>query len=177
MNHLKIKLLVLIALFVFAVQPAFAQNGPELPPQCEIIAVEAGHKLAFHAYAKGVQIYSWNSTTNAWDFNGPRAALFAEESFHGEVGDHFAGPNWQSKGGSRVKAAAEPGRLCQPDLSAITWLRLKSTETTSAGIFKGITFIQRVNTTGGLRPTDQGAVGEVREIPYTAEYYFYRAEN
>ena len=86
MNHLKIKLLVLIALFTFAVQPAFASNGPELPPQCELIAAPEGHKLAFHVYAKGVQIYSWNSITSAWDFVGPRAALFAEDSFHGEVG-------------------------------------------------------------------------------------------
>ena len=177
MNHLKIKLLVLIALFTFAVQPAFASNGPELSPQCELIAAPEGHKLAFHTYAKGVQIYSWNSITFAWDFVGPRADLFAEDSFHGEVGDHFAGPHWQSKSGSKVKAAAEPGKACQPDTSAITWLRLKSTETSGAGIFKGITYIQRVNTTGGLRPTDLGTAGEIREVEYTAEYYFYRAEN
>ena len=176
MNHLKIKLLVLIALFAFAVQPAFASDGPELPPQCEVIAVPEGHKLVFHTYAKGVQVYRWNSLTFAWDFDGPRASLFAEESFHGEVGNHFPGPNWQSKSGSRVKAQAELGKLCQPDATAITWLRLKSIETTNTGIFKDITYIQRVNTTGGLRPTDPGTFGEVREIEYTAEYYFYRAE-
>lgn len=176
MNHLKITFFALIALFLFAVQPALASNGPELPAQCEIIAVPEGHKLAFHTYAKGVQVYRWNSLTFAWDFDGPRAALFAEESFHGEVGNHFPGPNWQSKSGSRVKAMAELGRACQPDMSAITWLRLISTETTEAGIFKGITYIQRVNTTGGLKPTEPGTLGEVREVEYTAEYYFYRAE-
>jgi Protein of unknown function (DUF3455) len=176
MNHLKIKLFVLIALIVFAVQPAFASNGPELPEQCALIAVPEGQELAFHVYAKGVQVYRWNSITFAWDFDGPRADLFAEQSFHGEVGSHFAGPNWQSKSGSRVKAAAEPGKLCQPDVSAITWLRLKSTETTEAGIFRGVTYIQRVNTTGGLKPTDPGTFGEVREVEYTAEYYFYRAK-
>ena len=46
------------------------------------------------------------------------------------------------------------------------------------GIFKGVTFIQRVNTKGGLRPTEPGTtVGELREVGYTAEYYFYKAEN
>ena len=46
------------------------------------------------------------------------------------------------------------------------------------GIFKGVTFIQRVNTKGGLRPTEPGTtVGELREVEYTAEYYFYKAEN
>jgi len=35
-----------------------------------------------------------------------------------------------------------------------------------------------VNTTGGMAPTDPGASdGELKEVPYTAEYYFYRAEN
>lgn len=176
MNHLKIKLLVLIALFTFALHPTFASDGPELPAQCGLIAVEAGNKLAFHVYAKGVQVYSWNSTTFTWDFVEPRAALFAEDSFHGEVGDHFRGPNWQSKSGSKVRAAAIPGKTCAPDATAIPWLLLEAKETTPGGIFRSVTFIQRVNTTGGLRPTDPGAPGEVREIEYTAEYYFYRAE-
>jgi hypothetical protein len=179
MHHTNIKrgfqLLVLIALVTFALQPAFASNGPELPPACELIAVESGQELAFHVYAKGVQVYKWNGM--AWDFVEPRAALFAEDSFHGEVGSHFRGPNWQSKSGSRVKAAAIPGKTCTPDTSAIAWLLLQATETTTGGIFRGITFIQRVNTTGGLRPTAPGTLDEIREVEYTAEYYFYRAEN
>ncbi len=155
MYHTKIKrgfqLLVLIALVTFAFQPGFASNGPELPPQCSSIVVDPGHQLAFHVYARGVQVYKWNGV--GWDFVEPRAALFAEDSFHGEVGTHFRGPNWQSKSGSRD-------------------------ETTAAGIFRGITYIQRVNTTGGLRPTDPGTVfDEIKEVEYTAEYYFYRAEN
>jgi Protein of unknown function (DUF3455) len=178
MNHLKLKLFILIALIVFVVQPAFASNGPELPPQCGLIAVEEGHQLQFHVYAKGVQIYKWNDVTMFWDFVGPRADLFAESSFHGEVGDHFSGPNWQSKSGSRVKAEAVLGKTCTPDPSAIAWLQLKAKETTGSGIFGNISYILRVNTTGGLRPTTPGTVGgEIKEVEYTAEYYFYRAEN
>lgn len=180
MYHSRIKqgfqLLVLIALVTFAFQPAFASNGPELPEQCSLIAVEPGHKLAFHAYAKGVQIYKWNGVS--WDFDAPRAALFAEQNFFGEVGSHYRGPNWESKSGSRVKAAAVPGKSCQPDPTAITWLQLQMTETSGSGIFKDITFIQRTNTTGGLRPTTPGTMfGEIKEVEYTAEYYFYKAEN
>jgi hypothetical protein len=173
-----VQLLALSALITLAVEPAAAFNadGPELPPQCSIINVEAGHKLAFHVYAKGVQIYKWNGTE--WVFDAPRAALFAEENFFGEVGTHFRGPNWESKSGSRVKAAAVPGKACTPDPSAIAWLQLAANETSGAGIFKGVTFIQRVNTTGGLRPTEPGStLGEIKEVEYTAEYYFYRAEN
>jgi len=47
-----------------------------------------------------------------------------------------------------------------------------------AGIFSKVTYIQRVNTTGGLAPSEPGLIdGEIKEIPYTAEYYFYKAEN
>jgi Protein of unknown function (DUF3455) len=179
MSHQKIKLLVLIALvFIFSVQPAFAADGPELPAQCGAIVPEAGNKLDSHVYAKGVQVYQWNASTNFWDFVGPRADLFAEESYHGEIGTHFTGPRWQSKGGSRVKAEAILGKSCTPDPTAIAWLLLKATETTASGMFRDVTFIQRVNTTGGLRPTAPGTLhGEIKEVEYTAEYYFYKAEN
>ena len=40
-----------------------------------------------------------------------------------------------------------------------------------------MTYIQRVNTAGGLPPTDPGPfIGAEEEVPYTAEYYFYRAQ-
>lgn len=179
MIHLKIKLLVLIALVtIFLVQPAFAGEGPVLPAQCGAIVPEAGNKLDSHVYAKGVQIYEWNAATMAWDFKGPRADLFAEESYHGEVGSHFAGPHWQSKGGSKVKAEAIQGKSCTPDPAAIAWLLLRAIEKTDFGMFRDVTFIQRVNTTGGLKPTDPGTLhGEIKEVEYTAEYYFYKAEN
>ena len=39
-----------------------------------------------------------------------------------------------------------------------------------------MTYIQRVNTSGGLAPTDPGhVVGEQVKVPYAAQYYFYRA--
>ena len=185
MYRMKIKSVVLavIALVSLAAQPLSARtvenaDGPELPPQCGSIAVEEGHKLALHVYARGVQVYKWNATTQAWDFDAPRASLFAEENYFGEVGTHFRGPKWESKSGSRVTAKRVLNTGCTPDPTAIEWLLLVSTEATGPGIFHDISFIQRVNTTGGLRPTTPGSVdGEVKEVEYTAEYYFYRKQN
>jgi uncharacterized protein (TIGR03118 family) len=38
-----------------------------------------------------------------------------------------------------------------------------------------VSYVQRVNTAGGLAPSAPGAfVGEERQVPYTAEYFFYR---
>jgi hypothetical protein len=173
------EVLVLIAIVILAIQPAQAfdnNNGPELPAQCSSIQVPEGNKLAFHAYARGVQVYRWNGAT--WDFVAPVATLYAEPNFFGEVGTHYVGPNWESKSGSRVKAARVQDTGCVPDSSAIAWLLLKSVENSGAGIFSKATYVQRVNTTGGLIPTAPGTVvNELAEVAYTAEYYFYRAEN
>lgn len=175
-----IRLLVLLAVTGVAIQPTSAvamfenDNGPELPEACSSITVEAGHKLAFHVYAKGVQIYRWNG--GSWSFVAPEATLYAEVGYFGEVGIHGVGPHWTSKSGSRVEAARVLGTGCRPDPTAIEWILLKQTKATGPGIFGNITFIQRTNTTGGLAPTDQGTLNELRQVPYTAEYYFYRAE-
>lgn len=175
------QLLVLIAIATFAIKPAVAfdnENGPELPAQCTSIKVEEGNKLAFHAYAKGVQIYRWNVVTQTWDLVAPQAGLFAEEGYHGEIGTHYVGPTWESKSGSKVEARRVPGTGCTPDSTAIAWLLLKQIRTEGSGIFSKVTFIQRVNTAGGLAPSTPGIFdGEIKESPYTAEYYFYRGEN
>ena len=67
-----IQLLVLVVLVTIALQPAQANtldnsNGPVLPEQCSSIRVEEGNKLAFHVYARGVQVYKWNIVTQKWD--------------------------------------------------------------------------------------------------------------
>ena len=176
-----IQLLALIAFVTLGVQSAQAfdnSNGPELPAQCGSIQVEAGNKLAFHAYAKGVQIYKWNIITQKWELFGPQAGLYAEENYFGEIGTHYVGPKWESKSGSKVEAQRVLGTGCTPDPTAVAWLLLKKVRTEGNGIFSAVTFIQRVNTTGGLPPSTPGTVdGETSESPYTAEYYFYRAEN
>jgi hypothetical protein len=148
----------------------------ELPlPLCESIQIPEGNRLAFRVNAMGVQVYKWNGT--AWTFVEPVATLFADAGYHGEVGIHYVGPTWESNSGSKVVAARVPGTGCTPDSTAIPWLKLQKVSTEGEGIFSTVTFIQRVNTTGGTAPTTPGsAIDEVREVPYTAEYYFYRAE-
>jgi hypothetical protein len=67
---------------------------------------------------------------------------------------------------------------CTPDPTAIPWLLLQTVSTEGPGIFHLVTYIQRVNTTGGLAPPAPGSsIGAEVEVPYTAEYYFYRAQD
>ena len=135
---------------------------------------QTGNKVAHHLYAEGVQIYRWNGTS--WIFVAPEAELFANAGANGTVGIHYAGPTWESNSGSKVVATVL--ERCTPDPDAIPWLLLEAVSTEGPGIFARVTFIQRVNTVGGNAPTDPGDfVGEVVEVPYTAEYYFYRAHD
>jgi Protein of unknown function (DUF3455) len=155
---------------------AAADNrAPDLPPNlCERVLVDAGNEVAFHAYASGVQVYKWNGT--AWVFVEPVANLFADRNYHGQVGTHYAGPTWESNSGSKVVARRVDG--CTPNASAIPWLKLEAVSTEGPGVFDGVTFVQRVNTTGGTAPASPGSfAGEEVRVPYTAEYYFYRAAN
>jgi hypothetical protein len=125
MHYSKIKsvvrLFALLAILGLTLQPISAAttpgnpDGPELPAGCGSLQVEDGHRLAFHVYAQGVQIYKWTGT--AWAFDAPRAGLFAEPKFFGEVGSHYRGPTWESKSGSKVKAVRVPTSSNQITLS------------------------------------------------------------
>lgn len=64
---------------------------------------------------------------------------------------------------------------CSVDPNAIPWLLLTATTSQGPGPFARTTYIQRVNTTGGRPPAWSGTANETVWVPYTAEYYFYRA--
>lgn len=146
-------------------------TGPELG-ECQNLQVEAGNQVAARMYAEGFQIYHWDGMS--WTFVAPDAVLFADAGGNGEVGTHYGGPTWESMSGSKVIGRVKD--RCTPDPDAIPWLLLDAVYSEGPGIFDGVTFIQRVNTVGGLAPADPGEFpGQVARVPYTAEYYFFRA--
>ena len=141
---------------------------------CQNLQAPAGNRVAFSVFARGFQVYRWNGKT--WDFQGPEATLFSDASERTVIGSHYAGPTWEGKSGSKVVGTVED--RCTPNQSAIPWLLLKTSSTAGQGIFDGITSIQRVNTSGGNAPTEPGvAVDAVTKVPYTTDYFFYRAQN
>jgi hypothetical protein len=153
--------------------PGDGNRAPDLG-DCENLQVPEGNKVAFHAYAEGVQIYRWNGT--GWVFVAPEALLYAGAEEDDPVAIHYAGPTWESASGSTV--VGKVLERCTPDPDAIPWLLLEAVSSEGPGIFDGVTFIQRVNTAGGKAPADPGDfVGEEVRVPYTAEYFFYRAHD
>jgi hypothetical protein len=183
MHKRKIKAVVAsVALFVATTlvsaaipnAPAKDKDGPDLPsPLCDRLRVGEGNKLQSQVFADGLQIYKWNGTS--WVLVEPAATLFANAGYDGKVGKHYAGPTWESNSGSKVVGARMYG--CSPDPDSIAWLLLEAVSTSGPGIYSSVTYIQRVNTKGGLPPAAPGSyVGETVQIPYTAEYYFYREQ-
>ena len=145
-------------------------RAPDLVGDCRRLQVEAGHKVAFHVFGVGVQIYRWSGTS--WVFVAPEAVLYANAGDDAEVGIHFGGPTWQSNSGSKVVGTVIDH--CTPGPSAIPWLLLGAASTEGPGIFDHVTYVQRVNTVGGNAPAVPGDFpGQMARVPYTADYYFY----
>jgi Protein of unknown function (DUF3455) len=139
----------------------------------------AGQSLFLEALASGVQIYECAAkpdqpATFEWVFRAPEAALVDRPGR--SLGKHYAGPTWESVDGSTVVGevkARDPG----PTPSAIPWLLLASKSTGGAGVFTPTKSIQRVQTVGGIAPSEpcsSANAKQVARVPYTATYYFYR---
>ena len=162
--------------------PGLAQAGPSEPPVPAKIVVPEGHKLFLVGHAVGVQIHECIAapTGPRWRFVGPRADLYGGNG--NLLATHFGGPSWQTKDGSKITATLDGTGTVTVDPTAIPWLRLRVTSETAGADgdrLVGTTFIQRINTIGGLAPAPEACgpatVGLVAEIPYTADYVFWKA--
>ena len=164
-----------LAVLVSAVSAASAIAQSDRTPDvvCPEINVPTGNTLKKMFYAIGVQIYRWNGTS--WAFVAPEANLYADPNYRGKVGTHYGGPTWESNSGSKVIGARIDG--CSPDATAVAWLLLSAAESEGPGVFDGLSYVQRLNTVGGIAPASPGLyVGQEVRVPYTTEYYFYRSE-
>jgi Protein of unknown function (DUF3455) len=163
-----------------AAVPAGAVAGPAAPPVPDTIAVTGPHKPYLVAHAEGVQIYACDSVAGgyAWRLLAPRAALTGENGK--PLGSHYGGPTWEARDGSRVIGVRDAAVSVDP--TAIDWLRLRA-DSTAAGAdgdrLAATTYVQRINTVGGRPPAagdcDEDTVAEQREIPYSADYVFFKA--
>lgn len=137
-----------------------------------------GATVSFKAVAAGVQIYTCTEQTAtpgafAWTLKAPDAGLW--DSAGARLGTHYAGPTWQGADGSLIVGEVL-ARADAPTAGAIPWLLLRVTSRDGAGILSPITYVQRLDTAGGVAPADgcSGAeAGAERAVPYTAVYAFF----
>jgi hypothetical protein len=173
----------LLGVLLLAGSHAFGKSHQKLPRNIpENLQVPAGQSLAYQATGVGVQIYVWtvnptNAAVSSWVFRAPHAVLFASQTddAHDVVsGIHFAGPTWQSNDGSKVGGARIASAIV--DSNAVPWLLLRSNTNSGVGVLSDVTYIQRLNTVGGLAPSEPGTTaGQEVLTPYIADYYFYHS--
>lgn len=179
-----------VALTVALLQTASADDAAP-PPMPGHLQVDPGHKLFLVGHAAGTQNYICLAT--GWTFYGPQATVFDGKGE--QIGTHFLSPNPDEGGEARatwqdsrdtsavwaraVESSTDPAYVAP---GAVAWLKLvrvgSQAGPTGGDRLAGTTFIQRLNTSGGIAPTtgcsDASHVGRKAFVPYTADYYFYR---
>ena len=186
--------------------PAYADDTTP-PPVPTNIQVPAGNKLFLVGHAVGTQNYICVPSGAGVRFVlfTPEATLFDEDGE--QLITHYFGPNpdeantdpkvisdhtiraaWQdSRDSSTVWGKVNPGHSSSDpnyvEPGAIPWLLVTivgdQDGPTGGDRLSGTTFIQRLNTHGGVAPatgcTSLGDLGNMAFVPYTTDYYFYKS--
>ena len=189
-----------VALVTLALtQVGYAQAQTPPPPVPPGLEVEAPDTLFLVGHGVGTQNYECQPVESLgrvdWVLFTPQATLFDDQN--GQLTTHFFSPNpnladlnairatWQdSDNTSAVWAKAVAASTDAPFVApgAVAWVKLQVTGTKAGpagdNTFAGATFVQRLNTVGGLAPATGCRVptdiGSKRFVPYTADYFFYR---
>ena len=197
--------LVLACAFGTVTLAAAQVTPPPTPTDIAVPAGNSAY-LVGHAFgSQGYTCLPTSTGAAAWNPTArPEATLFA--SFFGhlvQIITHFQSINenpkpgvtpplsgnatWQgSLDSSRVwmvkvkgiDAGSDPASC--PNSGSIQCLLLQSVGNkkgaTGGNLLADTTFIQRLNTSGGAVPTSVCTVGQTQLVPYTADYFFFRAD-
>jgi hypothetical protein len=173
--------------------PGVIHTPPTVP---SLIAAPAGVTLLGGYRGSGSQIYTCTprasdagdaALTGTW-VNTAVATLYGDNCAaavqHSYTSTSPPSPMWTSVDdgsavvGARINALAAP----VPDggdggATAIPWLLLRAASNSGEGIFTNVTFLQRVDTVGGLGPAGDcdptSDAARVISVPYSATYFFY----
>ena len=183
---------------------ALAQRPDGAPPVPANIEVQAGNTLFLKGAARGTQNYICLPTGPgfAWTFFSPQATLFFTFKLFGidsrrQIVTHFLSPNPEEHGTPRatwqssIDTSAVRARIAVNGVStdpnfvapgAIPWLLLEQVGTqrgpTGGDLLAHTTFIQRLNTSGGVAPSTgcsaPANIGATALVPYSADYFFFK---
>lgn len=155
--------------------PPVSRVADEVPAA---IAVPSSARLAVTLKGTGLQNYECRAKAGSsgdfeWAFVAPEATL--KDEANALVGRHYGGPTWEHGDGSKVTGTAV-ATVAAPVTGNIPWLLLKA-NSSGAGVFGGVTFVQRVRTSGGIAPSDPCSaptIGTRKAVRYSADYLFYK---
>lgn len=142
------------------------------------IRVPDGQRAFLHTVGTGELTYECREKKDMagsfeWAFAGPVATL---ADLNGQsVGKYYAGPTWESNDGSKVtgkQLAVSPHTPGNIPLQLV-----QANPATGTGVMQGVSYIQRLNTKGGVAPAlPCGAEqkGQRQQVAYQADYLFHR---
>jgi hypothetical protein len=153
------------------------QTAPGDPLDPRTYAPDSKPSLAVNAV--GVQKYACQPN-GTWLFTDPEAVLYKAAQPGKAIGTHFLNfstgrPVWQLTDGSSVEAARKasaPGGT-----GNIAWLLLEKVATAGSDgdRLSETTWVQRLNTSGGVAPAGTCTPGDTIAVPYTTDYVFWKA--
>lgn len=183
------------ALLAMGSSTAFGETPAALPAVPAEIQVPPGNTLALVRHAVGTQDYVCLPSASDFKFVlvTPRATLFADEPQ--QVATHYFSPNpsedgtiratWQDSRdestvwGQAIQSSSDADFVAP---GAIAWVLLRAVgaQDGSGEQLTAVTYIQRVNTAGGVAPSTGCSsttdVGNEAFVPYTADYLFYESD-
>lgn len=135
-------------------------------------------QFRFHTVPNSVQIYTCKPAGANFAWSGPDPDAILVDSA-GMTVHHYKGPTWEATDGSIVRSEGALAHHFLPaDASAVHWLELPAKE--PSGQFGKVTFIHRIDTSGGLppsaQPCDAQHAGDQVRVNYSATYLFYVAK-
>jgi len=167
----------LSAMVLFAALPAAAVVAPPAGLTANLTA-PADEQPAFALRAEGVHVFECrqlpgDATRFAWTFTAPEATLYDGGT---PVARHAAENMFEATGDRSTVTATLRARQ-DGGANNLPWLLMRAQATPDAGLFAGVTSVQRVNTAGGVAPDsgcEESNAGKEARVPFAAEYYFYR---
>ncbi len=144
------------------------------------VQVPAGNAVSLETVGAGTITYECRTKANTtdqfeWVFVGPDAKLMDRAGK--QVGTYYGPPaTWQALDGSKITGAQLAVSPAQA--GAIPLQLVKANPAVGEGAMKGVSYIQRVATQGGVAPAKPCNTGTVRSkeiVTYQADYIFWRA--
>ena len=161
---------------------AFASVDPQTQPGDPLdprtYAPESAPFLALHAV--GVQKYVCQAD-GTWLFTDPVATLYKQNAGEKAVGSHYLNvatgrPIWEYQDGSKVEAARKasaPGGA--GNIAALLLEALAKGIGEDGDRLANTTWVQRLNTSGGIAPAGACTSGNRIAVPYETDYVFWKA--
>lgn len=147
----------------------------------EAVRVPAGHKVAAETVGIGEVTYECRDKKESagqyeWVFVGPEATL--QDRSGKQVGRYYGPPaTWEMNDGS--KSTATQVAIAPAGSGNLPLQLVKANPATGDGAMRGVTYIQRVATQGGVAPAapcSAQSKGDRQIVKYRADYILWKAD-